>query len=102
MNLNCQNIICAEAGDAQTGPKVMPPTKYPGGSSHWKYCTNTGMTSVVDPKTLNLDPDPGVWPNLDPDSDPDPGLYSQFWNKKFQIIIEKNNFLWNKYIFVLL
>ena len=25
------------------------------------------------PNTLNLDPDPGLWPNLD--SDPDPGLY---------------------------
>ena len=24
-------------------------------------------TSVVDPNTLNLDPDPGFWPNLDPD-----------------------------------
>ena len=34
---------------------------------------------VVDPNTLNLDldPDPGFWPNLDPDPgpDPDPGLY---------------------------
>ena len=27
--------------------------------------------SVVDPNTLNLDPDPGFWPN----PDPDPGLY---------------------------
>ena len=26
--------------------------------------------SVVDPNTLNLDPDPELWPNLDPDSDP--------------------------------
>ena len=25
---------------------------------------------VVDPNTLNLDPDPGLWPNLDPDPDP--------------------------------
>ena len=24
-------------------------------------------TSVVDPNTLNLDPDPRFWPNLDPD-----------------------------------
>ena len=32
--------------------------------------------SVVDPKTLNLDPDPGFWPNLDPDLDP--GLNYQF------------------------
>ena len=39
-------------------------------------------TSVVNPNTLNLDPDPGFWPNLDPDPgfwpnldlDPDPGL----------------------------
>ena len=30
-------------------------------------------TSVVDPNTLNLDPDPGFWTNLD--SDPDPGFY---------------------------
>ena len=26
-----------------------------------------GAGSVVDPNTLNLDPDPGFWPNLDPD-----------------------------------
>ena len=32
--------------------------------------------SVVEPNTFNLDPDPGFWPNLDPD--PDPGLYNQF------------------------
>ena len=25
------------------------------------------LTSVVDPNTLNLDPDPEFWPNLDPD-----------------------------------
>ena len=31
------------------------------------------VTSVVDPNTLNLDPDPGFWPNLDPDPEPDPG-----------------------------
>ena len=41
-----------------------------------------GATSVVDPNTLNLDPDPGFWLNLDPDPgpdpDPDPGLYYQF------------------------
>ena len=29
------------------------------------------MSRVVDPNTLNLDPDQGFWPNLDPD----PGLY---------------------------
>ena len=33
-------------------------------------------SSVVDPNTLKLDPDPGFWLNLD--SDPDPGLYYQF------------------------
>ena len=34
------------------------------------------MVSVVDPNTLNLDPDPdpGFWLNFDPD----PGLYFQF------------------------
>ena len=26
------------------------------------------QTSVVDPHTLNLDPDPEFWPNLDPES----------------------------------
>ena len=36
----------------------------------------TLKTSVVDPNTWNLDPDPGFWYNLDPD--PDPGLYDQF------------------------
>ena len=30
------------------------------------------MSSVVDPNTLNLDPDPGFWANLDPDPDPGP------------------------------
>ena len=25
------------------------------------------LASVVDPNTLNLDQDPGFWPNLDPD-----------------------------------
>ena len=33
----------------------------------------TPQTSVVDPNTLNLDPYPGFWPNLDPDPGPDPG-----------------------------
>ena len=27
--------------------------------------------SVVDPNTLNLDPDSGFWLNLDPDPDPE-------------------------------
>ena len=43
-------------------------------------------TSVVDPNTLNLDPDPGFWPNWDPD----PGLYNKFQKKKLKIILEKN------------
>ena len=51
--------------------------------------------SVVDPNTLNWDPDPEFWSNLDPD----PWLYNQFWKKKIKTILEKNNFLWNKYIF---
>ena len=44
---------------------------------HWLARANT---TDVDPNTLNLDPDPGFWPNLDPDSDPapDPGLCFQF------------------------
>ena len=29
-----------------------------------KHCF---CASVVDPNTFNLDPDPGFWPNLDPD-----------------------------------
>ena len=35
---------------------------------HIFWCKNA-PTSVVDPSTLNLypDPDPGFWPNLDPD-----------------------------------
>ena len=39
------------------------------------------LISVVDPNTLNLDPDPdkGFWPNLDPD--PGPGLNYKFWRK---------------------
>ena len=32
------------------------------------------IISVVDPNTLNLDPDPGFWPHLYQD----PGLYYQF------------------------
>ena len=31
------------------------------------------VTSVVDPNTLNMDPDPGFWPNLHPEPEPDPG-----------------------------
>ena len=40
------------------------------------------VESVVDPNTLNLDPDPGFWPNLDPD----PELCYQFEKK---IILDK-------------
>ena len=36
----------------------------------WIPFHNTEI-SVVDPSTLNLDPVPGFWPNLDPDPDPD-------------------------------
>ena len=36
--------------------------------------------SVMDTNTLNLDLDPGFWPNLDPD----PGLCYQFWKKKLK------------------
>ena len=35
--------------------------------------SSTHCCSVVDPNTLNLDPDTGIWPNLDPDR----GLYNQ-------------------------
>ena len=34
--------------------------------------------SVVDPNTLNFDPDPEFWPNLNPDPYPDLGLCYQF------------------------
>ena len=43
--------------------------------------TNKPITvSVMDTHTLNLDPDPGFWPNLDPNPGPilDPGLNDQF------------------------
>ena len=35
----------------------------------WKeeYGKKKFESSVVDPNTLNLDPDPGFWPNLNPD-----------------------------------
>ena len=50
--------------------------------------TTTNTASVVDPNTLNLDPDPGL------------PVYNQFWKKKFKIILGNNNLLWNKYIFL--
>ena len=39
------------------------------------YICSLAIVSVVDPNTLNLDPDPGLWPYLNPDPvpDPDPG-----------------------------
>ena len=36
-------------------------------SEHRNHCM--ASSSVVDPNTLNLDPDPECWPILDPDSD---------------------------------
>ena len=46
----------------------------------------------MDPNTLNLDPDPGFWPNLDPDPGPELGNTINM-KEKFKIILEKNNFL---------
>ena len=43
----------------------------------------------MDPNTLNLDPDPGFWPNLDPDPgfwpnlDPDPRIFFINFKKQF-------------------
>ena len=48
--------------------------------------------SVVDPNTVNLDPNPGFWPNLDPD----PGFYYQFWKNNSKIIFLENNNYKNK------
>ena len=39
----------------------------------WVPNTYRGII-VGDPNTLNLDPDPGFWPNSDPDPDPGPDL----------------------------
>ena len=46
------------------------------------------VNSVVDPDTLNLDPDTGFWPDLypDPGQDTNPGLCCQFEEKKGKII----------------
>ena len=52
---------------------------------------NNFFSSVVDPNTLNLDPDPEFRPNLDLD----PGLGYQF-----KIILKKDNLL-QKHIFCL-
>ena len=53
--------------------------------------------SVVDPNTLNLDPDPGFWPNLDPDPGPDPGsrVILSNWKEK-----RKYNFRGKKFYFL--
>ena len=45
-------------------------------------------SSVVDPNTLNLDPDLGIWPNLDQDS----GLCYKFWNFVLKKAWEANIF----------
>ena len=43
----------------------------------------------MEPNTLNLDPDPGFWPNLDPDPgfwpnfDPDPRIFFINFKKQF-------------------
>ena len=49
-------------------------------------------SSVVDPNSLNLDPDPEIWPNLDPE--PDPGLNDKFLaeNKNVKITLEEKPF----------
>ena len=46
----------------------------------------SGIISVVDPNTLNLDPDPEFWPNLDTD----PVLYVINFERK--IILNKTIF----------
>ena len=50
------------------------------------------QSSVVNLNTLNLDP--GFWPNLDPE----PGLYNQFWKKKYKKILEQNFFFKKVYL----
>ena len=53
------------------------------------------VNSVVDPDTLNLDPDPGFWPNMDPDpgQDTNPGLCCHFEEKKENNFLYKSKFL---------
>ena len=51
-----------------------PPAPTPPPADEDKRWVAIAEISVVDPNTLNLDPDPGFWLNLDPD----PGLYYQF------------------------
>ena len=50
-----------------------------------KHLLQSGWSSVVDPNTLNLDPDPGFWPRAI--------CTINFDRKKIKIILEKNNFL---------
>ena len=77
----------------QTGKTIISRKKFdakyflkPGSSSRVKLSTflARGLVgqnveiSVVDPNTLNFDPDPEFWPNLNPDPYPDLGLCYQF------------------------
>ena len=50
-------------------------------------------TTIVDPNTLNLDPDSKFWPQLDlnPVTDPDPGFCYQFEKKKKNSFREEQN-----------
>ena len=47
-----------------------------------------------DPNTLNLDPDPDFWPNLD--QDPGPVLCHQFGNleETLKIVLQEKNQCW--------
>ena len=44
------------------------------------------IPSVVDPNTMNLDPDPEFCPNFNPD----PGLCYEFVEQKFKVVIIRN------------
>ena len=56
------------------------------------------MLWIQIPKRLNLDPDPQFWPNLDPDSgpDPDPGLlgYATNFERKIKNIFREKHLLY--------
>ena len=45
--------------------------------------------SVVDPDTLNFDPGPEFWPNLDPDSDPNGYVINFEKNNKNNLFLTK-------------
>ena len=48
----------------------------------------------VDPNKLNLDLDPGFWPNLDPNPGPDPGLvYVSVLKEKVKNNFKEKHFL---------